>query len=231
MRQMLVALLWGAGLAGAQGTVATVGPSLRFSLDRPGSMPTQYQLRVDEATGQGIYRVVPAMTEAAPVSGVEKDTRITVDAPTVKRLFAAVPSVKANRCESHNKNIAQTGTKVLQFTQNGTTSACTFNYSNDDRVNNAATIFMAIGETLQCGDRLAAKLRFDRLGLDLELDRLQEALKEGRAVEVGNISPVLTAIEKDERVMDRARRKAAHLLDGAGIPAPQAEEEPLLRPR
>ncbi|HLI77245.1 MAG TPA: hypothetical protein VKV02_09895, partial [Acidobacteriaceae bacterium] len=92
-----------------------------------------------------------------------------------------------------------------------------YNYSDDDRVNDATTAFEAVAETLQYGDRLAAKLRFDRLGLDTEVDGLQAAVTEGRALEVGNIAPILQTISDDERVMDRVRRKAARLLQGAGM--------------
>ena len=75
-----------------------------------------------------------------------------------------------------------------------------------------ATTFIALAETLQAGERLANKHRFDRLGLDMEMDTLEGEVKGGRALEVGNIRPVLNAIIEDDRVIERVRRTAARLL-------------------
>ena len=134
----------------------------------------------------------------------------------MKKLFAAVPMVEGGRCETHNKSIAKTGVKTLRYVGSGTVAQCVYNYSDDDRVNDATGVFEAIAQTMQYGDRLATKLRFDRLGLDAELDGLQSAVSEGRALEVGNIAPLLQTISQDERVMDRVRRKAERLLQSAG---------------
>ncbi len=82
-------------------------------------------------------------------------------------------------------------------------------------------VFEALGETMRFGERLNAKLRFDRLGLDADMDGLQSAVTDGRAIEVGNIIPVLQKVQDDERVMERVRRKAGLLLQMAN-PATQS---------
>ena len=189
---------------------------MSFTLIRSTTPPAQYTIRVEESTGRGVYHA------QAPAGGVPaSDTPIVIDATMLKKVFAAVPLVKNGRCETHNKHIAQTGTKTLRYEAEGDRAECTYNYSDEDRVNTATTVLEGIGETMQYGDRLAAKLRFDRLGLDVEMDDLESALADGRALEAGNIAPVLQAIQNDERVMDRVRRKAAHLLEGAGVPTVQ----------
>ncbi len=186
------------------------GASLRFSLDRPGPPPLQYTLTVAE-DGSGSFA-------ARPAEGVAGDPKaIHVNAPTLKKLFAAVPMVEGGRCETHSKGIAKTGVKVLHYTGAGRDAQCEYNYSDDDRVNDATTAFEGIAETLLFGDRLAAKLRFDRLGLDTELDDLQTAVREGRALDVENIAPVLKKVSEDERAMDRVRRKAERLLQDAQV--------------
>lgn len=198
--------------------------SLSFTLDRSGNPPTRYTIRVEEGTGRGVYH-----SEAPPVGTVTaasaSDVAVVADPTTLKKMFAAVPLVKSQRCETHNKHIAQTGTKTLRYQPDGAAEGgrveCTYNYSDEDRVNTATTMFEGLGETMQYGDRLAAKLRFDRLGLDGEMDGLESALRDGRALDAGNIAAVLQAIQNDERVMDRVRRKAAHLLEAAGVPAGQ----------
>ncbi len=202
-----------------------VGQSLSFSLDRAGVPPVRYTIRVDQQTGKGTYRG----EAAAQVAGTEHnapavETPLAVGPEVLKKLFAVVPLVQAGRCETHNKKIAQTGVKILRYDRAGVVTQCSYNYSDEDRLNAATGLFEALGETMKYGDRLAAKLRFDRLGLDVEMDNLMSALNDSRAVEIVNIAPVLQAIQNDDRVMERVRRKAAHLLEGAGVPAPAAAQ-------
>lgn len=214
-------LLWMGMVAGIQGQAAPA--KIQFSLDRAGAGGAQYTLTVAES-GEGLY--LPHLTPAASLeikATPETDAReIRASQAVVTKLFAAVPMVEGGRCETHNKNIAKTGVKIMRYSGAGREAQCTFNYSDDDRVNDAVTAFEGLAETLQMGDRLRAKLRFDRLGLDGELEGLQTAVTEGRALEVGNIAPVLKSIAEDERVMDRARRRAERLLQG--VPPAQAVE-------
>lgn len=209
MRPSLAALLMAGAtaLAHGQNTPAT----LAFSLDRTGPPTVQYSVAVTE---DGTGRYTPRVS-AAPMAAAGEAREIRLAPALVRKLFAAVPTVEGGRCETHIKNLAKTGTKVLHYTGAGRDAQCTFNYSDDDRVNDATSAFQALAETMQYGDRLRAKLRFDRLGLDSELEGLQSAVSEQRALEVGNIAPVLRSILEDERVMERVRRKAQQLLQGA----------------
>jgi hypothetical protein len=85
----------------------------------------------------------------------------------------------------------------------------------------ATAAFEAIAETMQYGARLQHEHRFDRLSLDAEIDSLVAEAKEGRAIELQNIAPVLQSIVDDDRVIDRVRRKTARLLqDAAPSPNP-----------
>lgn len=209
-------LLWLAPTTRAQ--------TLSYSLDRPGAPPVRYTIRIDQSNGKGsFHEQQPVLVGAEARTGAPADdTPIAVDPELLKKLFATVPTVQAGRCETHMKKISQTGTKVLRYEAGGAVAQCSFNYSDDERLNTANALFEAIADTMQYGERLSNKLRFDRLGLDLEMDNLAGELANGRAVEVVNIAPVLQAIQNDERVMERVRRKAAHLLESAGVsPAPQ----------
>ena len=208
----LLVCLGGAVTAmGQGGTTAT----LQFSLDRAGPPATQYTLTVAQS-GDGLFvpHVVPTLGATEAAQPDETLQHIQVSAPVVKSLFAAVPMVEGGRCETHNKNIAQTGSKVLRYKGNSRDASCSYNYSDDDRVNDATSTFEGIAETLRFGERLRAKLRFDRLGLDTELDGLQTAVAEHRALELENIAPILKTIAANDRVMDRVRRRAELLLQG-----------------
>lgn len=218
-------LVFGSGA----GALAQGGPAaLRFTLDRVGPPLAQYTISIADS-GAGVFSPRLASGNVIDLQPGEGVKAIHISPPLVKKLFAAVPMVEGGRCETHNKGIAKTGVKVLRYAGNGREAECTYNYSDDERVNEATNAFEAIAETMQYGDRLAAKLRFDRLGLDMELDGLQSAVADGRALEVENIAPVLKSLVEDERVMDRVRRKAEQLLQTAG--ANQRAAEVPLRPR
>lgn len=200
--------------------VPAAAQTLSFLLDRSGELPARFAIRLDLSSGHGLYRADRPIGESgAPRDSHTEEVPVTVGAPMLKKLLSAMPSVESGHCETRNKKVAQTGMKTLRLQQNGQTFTCIFNYSDDDRVNAASSLFEAIGETMQFGDRLAAKLRFDRLGLDGEMDNLQSALADGRAVEVSNIFPVLQAIANDDRVMDRVRRKVERILQTTGVSA------------
>jgi hypothetical protein len=153
---------------------------------------------------------------------------ISVSPEFVRKVMLAVPTVKAGSCETHIKHLAQTGKKTLVFSADGSSASCEFNYSDDEKVNAAVAAFGAIAETMDYGAKLEHTHRFDRLGLDAQLDFLTSEAKEGRAIELQNIAAALRSIVDDERVIDRARRKAARLLQDA-VPATPAESAPSLR--
>jgi hypothetical protein len=149
----------------------------------------------------------------------------TMSPSTVQRLLYAYSAVAADvaqgKCESRVKGIASTGKKLLTYYRDGHSFGCTFNYSDDPSLNGVARAFMAIVETLQSGERLEHDLRFDRLGLDAEIDALVAENTDGRAIEITSIAKTLQAIIDDDRVMERVKLKAARLLQQPATPAPQ----------
>jgi len=142
---------------------------------------------------------------------------------TFKKIFAATEPGTFQDCESKARNIAQTGKKTVRWYNGDQYVGCTFNYSDNARLNEVVATFMAVAATWQFGERLQHDLRFDRLGLDAEMDSLVEEVKSGRAIEVQNIGPVLQALVDDDRVMERVKRKASHLLTDAGVNVPAAQ--------
>ncbi|HEY4008645.1 MAG TPA: hypothetical protein VGM11_00725 [Acidobacteriaceae bacterium] len=147
-------------------------------------------------------------------------TPLTVTAATLERVKQGEHAAKSGRCETKSKNIAQTGEKTIRYVDGQRTSECTFNYSDDAGLMGAMATFEAIAETMQYGERLEHELRYDRLGLDAEIDQLVEAKQKGSAIEIANITPILQALVADDHVIDRVRRKAARLLQDAGSPVP-----------
>jgi len=204
--KMLLAIALAATLpaAGAQVGEAN-GISFQLEPRADSQMPAYIVSLDDQGTGRYI--------QFAPNSGpAERPGRlITVGATTLLTLHNARSAVAPDRCQSRRKGIASIGRMTLTVYANGQTAQCVFAYTDDE----------AIAETMQTGESLDHLHRFDRLGLDAAIDSLVLENKEGRAIELQNIAPVLQSIVDDDRVIDRVRRKTARLLqDAAPSPNP-----------
>ena len=191
-----------------------------FEFDWPAAPVPHWSIEIGE-DGKGRY---DQMAEGARPSADTKQA-IAVSAATLERLRAGYSAVTTGNCETHIKGIAKTGTKHVAYTMNGSDAwtSCTFNYSDDKALMDTAAAFQAIAETMQIGATLQHLHRFDRLGLDAEMDTLGAEAKEGNAIEMQNIAPTLQSIVDDERVIERVRRKAARLLQPAEPSAASAQ--------
>lgn len=162
-----------------------------------------WTVRLDSA-GSGSY-IEAGNAAAAPIP-------LTISTSTLERLRRGERAVKHGRCESKLKNIAKTGEKTIRYQSSSGDAECTFNFSDDASLMDASEAFQSIAETMQAGERLQHELRYDRLGLDAEMEALLGEIREGTAIEVKNIAPILQSLVDDEHVIDRVRRKAARLL-------------------
>lgn len=194
---------------GSEHQQAQESKAIAFEFDRESIPASRWKLELQK-DGSGTWTdLASPMTTPQPVR---------VGAIVQEKIALAYPVVQTGKCETKLKNIAKTGKKTLIYRDDASTPivSCSFNYSDSDALNALADAMLAINETMQAGERIAQKHRYDRLGLDAELDVLTEEVKGGRALEVGNIAPVLESVANDERVMERVQRKAARLLQGAG---------------
>jgi hypothetical protein len=185
-----------------------------FSFEpRPEAKMPVYSIAL-AVSGNGRYR-----------EGDEQPGRVmTASDATMATLLAVRNRVVPGTCETHHSNIAKTGRKTLTVYMDGPGEgakvACEFEYSDDARLNAAVAAYQAMAESMQFGTRLEHAHRFDRLGLDAEMDALIAENKAGRAIELQNIAATLQSIEDDERVMERVRVKAGRLLQAAGVDMP-----------
>jgi hypothetical protein len=185
----------------------------RLELDATEPMPSWIILVQSDGTGLYWHSTTAKFGEEP----------IHLSEATWKRVQAGASAVEANRCETRLKNIAKTGVKDVEYGPGTTPEThfdCTFNYSDDAGLNDAIAALEAMAATMRTGDQMAHQRRFDRLGLDATLDSLLDEFKAGRAIEVENIAPVLQGIVGDDRLMQRVRSKAAHLLESAAAVGP-----------
>lgn len=188
----------------------SAGPSVRFEYERA-AMNIPHWWVVVNASGDGSYE----QDAAATVAAVKQP--IHVSAATLKRIEAGAAQASTKSCETKLKNVAQTGKKTIVYrgAAGDVAGECTYNMADDAGLRDATAAFLAVQQTLEEGQRLAFLHRFDRLGLDAEMDALVEMVKDGRAIELGNIAAALQSLADDTAVLQRVRTKAATLLKQA----------------
>ena len=183
-------------------------PTVTFTFDRPQVQTTHYEIILGE-DGKGVYR-------ARNQQGIDTEAPIAVSQPNLEHIWAeakATDGFRKVQCETHLKNMAQTGKKVLTWTGSSDSGSCSYNYSDDKEIQKVTSIFQGIALTMETGQRLAYLHRFDRLGLDAEMTSLGNSVKTGWALEIQNIEPTLRKITEDVSLMERVRTKAEALLN------------------
>jgi hypothetical protein len=204
-----------ASVVSVAGTAQTPA-KVTFHFDNPQLQPTRYTITLHEdGTGQfhaeaGSIR--PDDTAALPSEGQDRPIQLT--ATTTQRIFATARAKKffAMACEAGGDHVAFTGKKELGYQGADGHGGCTYNYTKDQQLQWITGEMQGIAATLEEGRRLELQHEHGRLSLDAELETLETMVQNGQAVELGNIAPTLLAIVKDEAVLERAQKRARHLL-------------------
>jgi hypothetical protein len=196
-------------------------PEVSFQFERPGLAVPRFTLLIRE-DGTGFYKAEEAPVTGggaalSPTAGKHVDRTLTVSSSTAATIFKAARSLDHFNidCASKAKNIADTGKKTLSYSGADGRGSCTYNYSENKNVASLAETFQAIAFTLDEGRRLDFLHRYDRLGLDAEMETLTHEHEAKRALELGTISTTLTALANDDALMKRVRSRAVKLLDQA----------------
>ena len=197
---------------------ASGSAEIRFSFDHPQLDPAAYTIVIHE-DGNGHYQSTPGPVSASASDGIgsaplQRD--IVVRDPLLESFFMAARAHHffAVECETPDSHVAFSGKKTVAYSGPDGRGECTFNWSRDQQLNQLADNLMAVAYTVHIGSRLAIEHAHSRLGLDSELEELQEAVKDHRALEIENIAPELQSIAADPAVMNRARNRARALLNG-----------------
>ena len=211
-RLLLLALLATAFLPAARVAPgqAAPGATVTFEFANPALQPPRYSLEMHE-DGTAHYHAEEG--SAMPPAEVDRDLRL--DDGLRARLGTAARRSKwfAVPCESkHGAKVAFTGHKTFSYAGPAGQGSCTFNYAQDPQLEQLSNDLIAVAATLEEGRRLETLLQHDRLGLEAEVDSLAAQSAGGRALDLGNIAPVLRAIADSDEVMTHTRTRAAALL-------------------
>ena len=221
-----LAMLSGIGLMAQTAAVPVDGgsmkPEVSFQFERKGVPVPHYVILLRE-DGSGRYQadeaqVAPSMQSSSAmqyVGGKHVDRPITLSPATTEKIFKTARTVNFFNieCASKAKNIANTGDKTLSYTGSDGKGSCGYNYSENKNISMLTDMFLAIAFTMDEGRRLEFLHRYDRLGLDAEMNSLANEAQAGRALELGTIAPTLDSIAGDTALMQRVRLRAEKLLE------------------
>jgi len=224
MKMLALLLLSAAASASAQQTSTD---TISFRLDRQGTPIPSYTLTV-HADGRTTYQVSypPEVPKYSPYAesikalpNTDVTMNVTLSPAGTARIFDLVHSTNGFRlgCASKAKHIADTGTKTLTYTASSGPATCAYNFTEDKTILALNNTFQAIALTLDEGRKLETSHRYDRLALDPETEFLVASTRQGTAIELGTIAPILHAIADDPQVLERVRARAATLLAQAAV--------------
>ena len=186
-----------------------------YTFDHPQLQPSRYTIAIDE-TGAGRFASQPGPVRDASdgVLPTPLDRPIQLDQPFRSVLFryARAHNFFQTHCTRDQSGLAFTGNKTFSYAGPDGAGSCSFVWASDPVLQSISDQLGSVAFTIEEGRRLDVEFRHDRLGLDAELESLQDAVKDRRAAGLPNIADQLHAIAEDQRVMDRARKRALALL-------------------
>ena len=212
-RSTLLSLL--VSLAAAAPLAAqTASARIVYTFEHPLLQPSRYTITIDE-NGSGHFVSQPgAAQQGDDVFPAPIDRPIHIDESLREDLFRYARShgYFAAPCARTQSNLAFTGNKTLTYSGPDGQGSCAFVWAADPGLQRLSDDLGAVAFTIEVGRRLDVEVRHDRLGLDAELESLQDAVRDRRAFDLPNIAEQLQAVAEDQAVMDRARKRALALL-------------------
>jgi hypothetical protein len=157
-----------------------------------------------------------AQGQSAPTPAVDRDIQVSPE--FARHVFEEARHHKffGEECDGHLK-VAFQGWKKMSYRGPDGQGSCGFNYSKDKGIQDLGESFVAVAETILEGSRLDWLLRYDRLGLDREMEYVVAGAGDGRMLELGTIRGVLENLAEDYSVLDRVRKRARSLLAGSKV--------------
>lgn len=192
------------------------GSMLRVDFSNPALTPSKWTLVIHSDGSAHFHSDAGAMkpkdVKSIEPLNVDRDVWLSENyADHVFQLVHRHHGLVDDNCESHMK-VAFQGWKKLSYAGPDGNGSCEFNYSKDKEIQSLGESFVAVASTILEGARLELLLQHDPLGLDKEMEYLQEASVDGRAQQLCAIRGILEKLEQDPAVMDRVRKRARTLL-------------------
>jgi hypothetical protein len=170
----------------------------------PGSVPAYVKIAISKSG---------AMTYQEEANEPEPD-EVQLDTATTTTIFDLADKLghfKTN-LESGLK-VANTGLKTYRWEDNPSTFETKYNHSKDENALALQSWFEHITESQRLLADLERTYKYDRLGVNEIVERLDVAFRQKRVVAPEQFIPMLDRIAKNESLINMARDRAADLSD------------------
>jgi hypothetical protein len=190
-------------------------PVVTFTLDFPGSEPSHYVISV-WSDGHSSYDSDGKLSPDSEGDPFHLDFSMSSD--TSKRVFDLAERSRyfEGKIDSGRKNLASTGVKTLTYKDASHHTSATYNYSPMVPVQQLTQLFQSLSATLEFGRRLQYFHHYQKLALDEELKRMEEADHNNDLEEMGAMVPILQSIVTDTSLINPVRARAQRMIERAG---------------
>jgi len=179
-------------------------PRLSYSKAFPGSTPAWMEITIDK-TGSGQYKEDPKDDDPLTfhLSGMESG-----------QMFGLVDKLgRFSRPLESGLKVANMGMKTFRYEADGHVGETKFNYSEDPDARALNDWFERIAETERSLIELETAVRFDKLGVQQAILRIEILRDQNRLVAPDQFLPMLDRVVKNESFLHMARDRAAGLAE------------------
>lgn len=205
MRRLVLAvfLLMGTVCAGRAFT-GEAPPHVIYTKSFPGSTPAYIEIAI-EKNGAGLYKEDPKDEDPLTFQLGDAETAMIWDLTARLANFG-------KKLESGLK-VANMGHKTLHYEGPDGVHEAKFNYSTDPDAKTLNDLFEQIAETERAYGDLERAVRFDKLGVQNALLRVEVLRDQKRLVPQSQVLPLLDRVAGNEAFLHMARERAATLAD------------------
>jgi hypothetical protein len=185
--------------------LAAAGPTVTFSKSFPGSVPAYIEITLDK-TGAAVYKEDPK--DDSPLKFQLKPDEAAAIFSLADRLGRFTRPVESGL------KVANMGVKTFRYDPgDGASHEVKFNYSEDPEAKTLLDWFERIAETERDLIELERTVRFDKLGVQDAILRIEMSRDQKRLVAEPQFLPLLDRVIKNESYLHMARDRAAALAD------------------
>ena len=192
-------------------SAAGIIPTITFARNWDAAQPSFLKIEID-SSGRARYE------SQDPKSGEPYTEDFTLSRATREKILDL--TTKANyfngSFDFKQHKIAFTGTKTLIYHDAAHSGQTTYNWSQNQSVEQLTNMFIAISNTIEAGRKLDYLIHYDKLGLDQQLEAMENQADSGQMIELQVVAPALQEIGSNPVYMHIAQQRARHLLQLAG---------------
>jgi hypothetical protein len=191
-------------------SVAAAQPRVTFSKSFPGSVPPYVEISVDRS-GAAEYQEDPKDENPLKFQLTKSDTDAIFDLTDKLDRF--------RRPVESGLKVANMGQKTFRYRgDDGSTHEAKFNYSEDLQAKTLVDWFERIAETERSLIELERSVRFDKLGVQDAILKIEVERDQKRLIAEDQFLPMLDRVAKNESYLHIARQRAAALAESIRAP-------------